>query len=247
MSQEYNKLRDSFYRRDKTRHPESLSPGYRSSILRSPRSELVSFANTISETTGPAFSEENLSKLDDDLTKNFSAVEQIAIGEKIIVHGQVKDENARPVPNVLIELWQANAAGRYRHNSDGYNVPLDPNFGGFGRCVTDEMGFYSFRSIRPGAYPWPNGGNNWRPSHIHFSIFGPSFAQRLITQMYFEGDPLINLCPIAQSLKDKAALSSLIASLDMKNTIHMDARAYEFQIVLRGERLTFFENDVDNF
>jgi protocatechuate 3,4-dioxygenase beta subunit len=146
------------------------------------------------------------------------------------------------VPSALLEVWQANAGGRYRHAKEGYLAPLDPNFGGCGRCVTDAEGRYEFRTIMPGPYPWPNGGNDWRPAHIHFSLFGPSFAQRLITQMYFEGDPLIPLCPILGGVSDPAALGRLVATLDMKATIPMDARAFRFDIVLRGRRQSVFEN-----
>ena len=141
-----------------------------------------------------------------------------------------------------MEFWQANAGGRYRHKKDQYFAPLDPNFGGCGRTITGEDGSYSFRTIKPGPYPWPNGINDWRPSHIHFSIFGHGFVQRLITQMYFEGDPLIWKCPIVRTIPDKAAIETLIAPLDMEATIPMDARAYKFDIVLRGRRSTMFEN-----
>ena len=145
----------------------------------------------------------------------------------------------------LIEVWQANAGGRYRHKKDGYTAPLDVNFGGCGRCITGEDGSYSFRTILPGAYPWPNGGNDWRPAHIHFSVFGDGFAQRVITQMYFEGDPHIALCPIVQSIPDAAAIDRLVARLDMAKTIPMDIRAYRFDIVLRGRSATPFENAME--
>jgi len=141
----------------------------------------------------------------------------------------------------LIEVWQANAGGRYRHVNDGYLAPLDDNFGGCGRCISGEDGSYSFRTILPGPYPWPNGGNDWRPAHIHFSVFGDGFVQRLITQMYFEGDPHIALCPIVQSIPDSAAIDRLVARLDMDQTIPMDLRAYRFDIVLRGRNATVFE------
>jgi protocatechuate 3,4-dioxygenase beta subunit len=150
------------------------------------------------------------------------------------------------VPDVLVEFWQANAGGRYRHKREGYKAtPLDPNFGGVGRAITDIDGHYEFLTIKPGPYPWPNGVNDWRPAHIHFSVFGSGFAQRLITQMYFEGDPLIALDPIARSINDPEALSALIAPLDMASTIPMDARAYKFDIVLRGRRSTLFENRME--
>ncbi|MFT5870870.1 MAG: protocatechuate 3,4-dioxygenase beta subunit, partial [Paracoccaceae bacterium] len=168
-----------------------------------------------------------------------------AIGERIIVHGRLLDEAGRPVRGALLEVWQANAGGRYRHKNDGYLAQLDTNFGGCGRVITDHDGQYSLRTVKPGPYPWPNGGNDWRPAHIHFSVFGDGFAQRLITQMYFEGDPHIALCPIVQSINDPAAIDQLTAKLDMKRTIVMDARAYQFDIVLRGRRSTLFENRLE--
>lgn len=152
------------------------------------------------------------------------------------------DENGRGVPGALVEVWQANAGGRYRHKNESYLAPLDPNFGGCGRVITDAEGRYEFRTIQPGPYPWPNGPNDWRPAHIHFSVFGQAFAQRLITQMYFDGDPMIWQCPIVGSISQTAAIETLIAKLDMTQTIPMDARAYHFDIVLRGNRQTLFEN-----
>ena len=163
------------------------------------------------------------------------------ISFRIIIFGKVLDENSKPIPNSLIEIWQANSGGKYRHSGDTYKAPLDPNFGGWGRCLTDENGNYYFKTIKPGAYPWPNGGNNWRPAHIHFSIFGLSFLQRLVTQMYFEGDPLIAKCPIAQSINNKKALESLISKLDINKSIHMDYIAYQFNIILRGDTSIPFE------
>ena len=159
----------------------------------------------------------------------------------MILYGRVLDEDARPVPGALLEIWQANAGGRYRHKRDGYIAPLDANFGGCGRTITDEHGGYRFRTIRPGPYPWPNGVNDWRPAHIHFSVFGHAFAQRLVTQMYFEGDPMIWQCPIVGGIPSKAAVETLIATLDREATIPMDAVAYKFDVVLRGRRSTLFE------
>jgi protocatechuate 3,4-dioxygenase beta subunit len=196
----------------------------------------------MTEKTGPAFGHNMLGELDNDLIVNYAKAGEEAIGQRIVVHGHVLDQNAKPIPNVLVEFWQANAGGRYRHKREGYRAPLDPNFGGFGRTVTDEDGYYWFRTIKPGPYPWPNGINDWRPAHIHFSLFGTGFAQRLISQMYFEGDPLIPLCPIVNTVPDKSAIDRLVARLDMNNTIPMDLRAYRFDIVLRGQRSTFFEN-----
>lgn len=142
----------------------------------------------------------------------------------------------------LVEVWQANAGGRYRHRNEGYLAPLDPNFGGCGRCLTDAQGYYRFTSIQPAPYPWPNGPNSWRPAHIHFSLFGPAFAQRLITQMYFEGDPLIWLCPIVNAIPQREAVESLIAKLDMDAAVSMDMLAWRFDMTLRGREQTLFEN-----
>ena len=183
--------------------------------------------------------------LDNNLVLNFATDGSPAIGERILVHGQVLDEFARPVPNTLIEIWQANAGGRYRHIKDTYLAPLDPNFGGCGRTLTDDQGRYQFLTIRPGAYPWPNRGNEWRPMHIHFSVFGHSFGQRLITQMYFEGDPLIARCPIAATIKNRSQLDRLVAPLDMPMARPLDFLAYKFDIVLRGRRQTMFENRLE--
>jgi protocatechuate 3,4-dioxygenase, beta subunit len=235
----------AFYARDRSWHPPAYAPGYKSTILRSPQRALISFDNTLSEMTGPTFGHSIIGELDNDLIHNFARPGESAVGQRIIVHGRVLDENARPVPNVLVEFWQANAGGRYRHKKEGYVAALDPNFGGCGRCITDSDGRYRFRTVKPGAYPWPNGINDWRPAHIHFSVFGSGFAQRLITQMYFEGDPMIPLCPIVRTINDPAAIEGLIAALDMSETIPMDARAYKFDIVLRGRRSTMFENRME--
>ncbi|MEM1048251.1 MAG: protocatechuate 3,4-dioxygenase subunit beta [Pseudomonadota bacterium] len=234
----------AFYQRDRTWHPPAYSPGYKTSVVRSPSKALLSLDNTLSEITGPVFGHDTIGALDNDLIRNF-AKDGDPIGQRIVVHGRVLDEDGRPVPDALIEVWQANAGGRYRHRNEGYMAPLDPNFGGCGRVLTDESGAYSFRTIKPGAYPWPNGVNDWRPAHIHFSLFGTAFAQRLITQMYFEGDPLIPLCPIVNTIPDPTAIGRLVAALDMQNTVPMDARAYKFDIVLRGRRATLFDNRRD--
>ncbi len=235
----------AFNPRDLARHPSPLTPSYRSSVLRAPAHARISFENSLSEITGPVFGQGLLGPADNDLTINYAQPGQSAIGERIIVHGRLLDEDARPVSSALLEFWQANAGGRYRHKNDGYVAPLDPNFGGCGRTVTAQDGSYSFRTIRPGPYPWPNGGNDWRPAHIHFSVFGDGFAQRLITQMYFQGDPHIQLCPIVQTIKDPDAIDQLTAQLDMDNTVPMDAIAYRFDIVLRGRRSTLFENRLE--
>ncbi|MEH6675049.1 MAG: protocatechuate 3,4-dioxygenase subunit beta [Sulfitobacter sp.] len=235
----------AFFHRDRNWHPPALAPAYKTSVVRSPQKALISMNTTLSEQTGPVFGHNMLGALDNDLILNYAAEGEMAIGQRIIVHGRVLDQNGRGVPGALLEFWQANAGGRYRHKKEGYLAPLDPNFGGCGRTVTDENGGYSLRTVKPGAYPWPNGGNDWRPAHIHFSVFGQGFAQRLITQMYFEGDPLIWKCPIVQSIPSRAAVEQLIAPLDMDNTVPMDARAYKFDIVLRGRRSTLFENRME--
>ena len=234
--------RGAFYQRDRAWHPPAFTPAYRSSVLRSPRRAPVSLDNTISEMSGPVFGQNMLGSLDDDLTLNSAQPGESAIGPRVIVYGRVMDQDGRGIPDALLEVWQANAGGRYRHEKDGYLAPLDPNFGGCGRTVTAEDGTYRFRTVLPGPYPWPNGPNDWRPSHIHFSIFGSGFAQRLITQMYFEGDPLIWQCPIVNAIPTREAIQRLVAPLDMENTVPMDARAYKFDIVLRGRRQTPFEN-----
>ena len=233
------------FQRDRAWHPPGLTPQYKSSVFRSPRQALLSLGQTATEISGPTFGHSKLGELDNDLIRNYSQDGGDAIGQRMVVYGQVLDENARPVPNTLVEVWQANAAGRYRHKREGYMAPLDPNFGGCGRVITDENGFYSFRTIKPGAYPWPNNGNDWRPAHIHFSIFGHSFAQRLISQMYFEGDPMIWQCPIVSTIPDKSGIDQLIARLDRENTTPMDSLAYRFDIVLRGRRSTMFENKME--
>jgi len=235
----------AFLPRDRAWHPRALTPDYKTTVLRSPRQPLISFSNTLSEMTGPVFGHALIGPLDNDLIHNFARPGEAAQGPRIIVHGRVLDEQARPVPGALIEFWQANAAGRYRHKQDDYLAPLDPNFGGCGRTLSGEDGRYAFRTIKPGPYPWPNRTNDWRPSHIHFSIFGSGFAQRLITQMYFEGDPLIPHCPILGSLTDPRAIEQLIAPLDLAATIPMDSIAYKFDIVLRGRRSTPFENRLE--
>lgn len=238
-------MTDPFAPRDLNWHPPALYPDYRSTHLRAPKRPLLKIPQTETELTGPTFDHSDLSPLDHDLILNYAAAGQMAQGPRIIVHGKLLDEDARPVPGKLIEVWQANAGGRYRHVKDGYLAPLDDNFGGCGRCLTQEDGSYSFRTVLPGPYPWPNGGNNWRPAHIHFSVFGDGFAQRLITQMYFEGDPHIELCPIVQSIPEKRAVERLIARLDMEATVPMDIRAYRFDIVLRGPQATVFENQLE--
>ena len=231
--------------RNRAIHPVPYDPGYKTSVARSPQQPLLSLESGPSEETGPTFGHGQLGALDNNLILNFSKGAAPAIGERILMHGKVLDERGRGVPNTLVEIWQANAGGRYRHKKDGYLAPLDPNFGGCGRTLTDEDGNYQFLTIRPGAYPWPNRGNDWRPMHVHISVFGHSFGQRLITQMYFQGDPLIDLCPIAATIKDRSQLDRLVAPLDMANSRPLDFLAYKFDIVLRGRRQTMFENKLE--
>ncbi len=245
MSSDGTKFSGGYFPRDRSRHPPALTPPYKTSVKRSPEAALISFPTTIGEETGPVFGHGILGDLDSDLIHNFAAAGESAIGPRIIVHGRVMEETGRAVPGALIEVWQANAGGRYRHQNEGYIAPLDPNFGGCGRTITGEDGEYQFRTVQPAPYPWPNGPNDWRPAHIHFSIFGDGFAQRLITQMYFEGDPLIPLCPIVRTIPNEDAIASLVGTLDMQRTVPMDARAYRFDIVLRGRRQTYFENRVE--
>lgn len=228
--------------RDRSVHPRAYVPSYKTSVTRSPSLPLLSMPSTLTEQTGPVFGHNILGPLDNNLVENYAQAGGRAIGERVVVHGRVLDQNSRPQAGVLVEIWQANAGGRYRHKKDGYLAPLDPNFGGCGRAITDENGAYEFLTVRPGAYPWPNGVNDWRPMHIHFSIFGPGFGQRLISQMYFEGDPLIARCPIVNTIPDQAQIDRLIAPLDMSRAIPMDALAYRFDIVLRGRRQSMFEN-----
>jgi protocatechuate 3,4-dioxygenase beta subunit len=234
-----------FYQRNRERQPPALSHAYKTSVTRSPQYALISLQNSASEITGPVFGHDDIDPLDHDLISNYAQTSECPIGERIIVHGRVLDENSRPVPNTLVEIWQANAGGRYRHKKDTYLAPIDPNFGGCGRTLTDENGYYFFRTVKPGAYPWRNWVNNWRPAHIHMSIFGSAFAQRLITQLYFEGDPLIPFCPIVNAIPDPDAINQLIARLDMNASIPLDAIAYKFDIVLRGRRSTLFENRLE--
>lgn len=233
-----------YYQRDRLIQPPALTPDYKTSVTRSPRLAMLSLEQSVSEITGPVFGHGDIDPIDADLLANFART-GAPIGERIILHGRVLDENARPVPRTLVEIWQANAGGRYRHRNDTYLAPIDPNFGGCGRTLTAEDGSYAFRTVKPGAYPWRNWVNSWRPAHIHVSVFGASFSQRLITQLYFEGDPLIARCPIAQTVPDKDAVERLIAPLDMNAGVPFDCLAYRFDIVLRGRRSTLFENRME--
>lgn len=221
-------------------HPPYLHEPYRSTIKRSPQQPLIPLPQTLSELTGPVYGEEAIRPLDNDLTRNAVKNGEV-IGERIIVVGRVLDEDSRPIPNALIEIWQANACGRYIHKNDQHPAPLDPNFTGAGRCLTDENGAYRFTTIRPGAYPWRNHENAWRPAHIHFSIFGRNFLQRLVTQMYFPGDPLLPLDPIFNSVPDENGRKRLISEYVHDITQPEWALGFRFNIVLCGQRMTPFE------
>jgi protocatechuate 3,4-dioxygenase beta subunit len=205
-------------------------PGYRSTRLRAPTLPPVALAPGRAELTGPVFGGSAVSPLDADLTRQHPGEPQ---GERIIVHGRVVDTDGRPVPHTLVEIWQTNAAGRYRHTADIHPAALDPNFTGAGRCLTDDEGRYRFVTVRPGAYPWRNSLNAWRPAHIHFSLFGKAFIQRLVTQMYFPGDPLLRHDAILGAVPEFAR-DRLVAALDLPNSVPEWALAYEWDIVLRS-------------
>ena len=219
--------------------PAYLSPHYRSTVKRSPRQPLILLPHTLSEITGPVFGHDEIKENDHDLTKQHSGE---PLGERIVVSGRVLDENARPVKNTLIEIWQCNATGRYLHPNDHHDAPLDPNFSGCGRTLTDDEGRYRFVTIKPGAYPWGNHYNAWRPAHIHFSLFGPAFATRLVTQMYFPGDPLLAFDPIFNSTPDEKARYRMVSAFDWESTVPEWALGFRFDVVLRGPDRTPTEN-----
>ncbi len=226
--------------RDWSVHPPYLYEPYRSTPLRSPRKPLIPLIQTLSEITGPVYGHDTVQPGDSDLTTNAGRGGE-AIGERIIVTGRVLEEDGRPVANTLIEVWQANAAGRYPHKRDQHDAPLDPNFSGAGRCMTNEKGEYRFVSIKPGPYPWGNHYNAWRPSHIHFSLFGSAFVTRLVTQMYFPGDPLIPLDPIFNGIPDEKARQRLVAKFSHDVSEPGSALGYRFDFVLRGREETPFK------
>jgi protocatechuate 3,4-dioxygenase beta subunit len=231
------------YRREPAgAHPALDYEPYKSTALRHPDEPLVYLPHTISEITGPAFGERRpLTPGDGDLTTRH---EGEPIGERIIVFGHVYDTEGKPLRGTLVEVWQANAAGRYLHRWDNWPAPLDPNFSGAGRCLTDDEGRYSFTTIKPGPYPWGNHYNAWRPAHIHFSLMGRAFAQRLVTQMYFPGDPFFPYDPIFNSVTDPAARQRMIASFRIHDTRPNWAHAYEWDIYLRGPAATLFEEQL---
>jgi protocatechuate 3,4-dioxygenase beta subunit len=221
--------------------PGYFSEAYRSSHRRAPRQPLIRLPHTLSELTGPVYGHNPIGETDNDLTQHFSAP---PLGERIVVAGRIVDEDGRGVPHSLVEIWQANAAGRYRHSRDDHPAPLDPNFLGAGRALTDAEGNYRFVTIKPGAYPWRNHHNAWRPAHIHFSLFGPALVSRLVTQMYFPQDPLIPLDPILNSIPDRGARERLVSAFDLSLTEPEWALGYRFDIVLRGRRATPLEEAV---
>jgi protocatechuate 3,4-dioxygenase beta subunit len=230
------------YLRDTDVQPQLLHTGYRSTLLRAPARPLTLLPHSLTEVTGPLLGEGRVRPTDNDLTRQHDAE---PIGQRIVVHGRVLDSDGRAVPNTLLEVWQANAAGRYRHDNDNWPAPLDPNFTGLGRALTDSTGHYEFTTVKPGAYPWKNHDNAWRPAHIHFSLFGRAFTQRLVTQMYFPDDPLSAYDPIYNAVPDPKARERMVARFDMAQTRPEWALAFEFDIVLRGREATPLEDEED--
>jgi protocatechuate 3,4-dioxygenase beta subunit len=226
------------YARDPGAHPPLASPDYASTRLRAPLRDPVPLPQRLTELTGPLLGEDRVVPLDADLTRQSDGE---PIGQRITVQGRVLDSDGRPVPHALVEVWQANAAGRYAHLRDQWPAPLDPHFAGLGRTVTDADGGYRFTTVRPGAYPWGNHRNAWRPAHIHFSLFGRAFTQRLVTQMYFPDDPLLDLDPIALSVPAPAR-GRLVSRFSIDDTEPDWALAYRWDIVLRGRGSTPFED-----
>lgn len=225
--------------RDWSAHPAYVHPAYQSTVRRGPTKPLIPLKRALRELAAPVYGHDAIGPLDHDLTRN-AAMNGAPLGERIAVTGRVMDEDGRPVPHALVEIWQANAAGRYVHKVDQHSAPLDPNFLGAGRCLTDKDGRYRFLTIKPGAYPWGNHPNAWRPNHIHFSLFGQYFASRLVTQMYFPGDPLLAMDPIYLSAPE-GARERLISRLVFDAAAPGFALGYEFDIVLRGVRETPME------
>jgi protocatechuate 3,4-dioxygenase beta subunit len=214
--------------------PAYDAPEYGSTRLRAPKRPLIPLTQTLTERRGPVFGDERIAPIDADLTRQHGGE---PIGERIIVTGRLLDGDGRPIPGQLVEIWQANAAGRYAHDADRHPAPLDPNFSGGGRCLSGPDGSYRFVTIKPGAYPWKNHANAWRPAHIHFSVFGRAFSERLITQMYFPGDPLLAHDPIFRSVRDEQARPRLVSSFDLDSTEEEWALGYRFDVVI-GSHLT---------
>jgi protocatechuate 3,4-dioxygenase beta subunit len=227
-------------KRDWETHPPMIYTDYKSTRLRGPKSPLIPMDECLMDARLPVYGASNIGELDHDLTKN-GCVNGEPIGERIVVYGRVMDEFGTPIPNTLVEVWQANSAGRYIHKMDKHDAPLDPNFSGAGRTLTDENGYYKFYTMKPGAYPWGNHHNAWRPNHIHFSLFGTQFEQRLVTQMYFPGDPLFEFDPIFNGVP-KDARQLLVSTFKLEITEPSFALGYEFNIVLRGRYQTPFED-----
>ncbi|MFC7481109.1 protocatechuate 3,4-dioxygenase subunit beta [Luedemannella flava] len=224
-------------------HPPLDSPGYGSTALRHPKRDLVLLPQNLTEVTGPMLGADRIRPGDDDLTHALGGEAQ---GQRIRVFGRVLDSDGRPVRDSLVEVWQANAAGRYRHAADNWDAPLDPHFTGVGRVLTDADGRYGFTTVKPGAYPWRNHHNAWRPAHIHFSLFGRAFTQRLVTQMYFPDDPLIPYDPVLGAIPDPAARERLVSRFSLAGTTPMYQLAFEFDIVLRGPAATPMEAPHDD-
>ncbi|HEV3494742.1 MAG TPA: protocatechuate 3,4-dioxygenase subunit beta [Actinomycetes bacterium] len=224
-------------------HPPLLWPDYASTVTRAPAEPLVLLPQNLTEVTGPLLGPGRVRESDADLTRQHDGE---PLGQRILVSGRVLDSDGRAVPDTLVEIWQANAAGRYRHPVDRWPAPLDPNFTGLGRTVTDSEGRYRFTTVKPGAYPWGNHPNAWRPAHIHFSLFGRAFTQRLVTQMYFPDDPLFPHDPIYNAIPDPKGRQRLVSSFDLEATRPEWALAFRFDIVLRGQAATPFESEVDD-
>lgn len=222
--------------------PPYLFPDYVGTRLRAPSQPLVALPSRLTELSGPVLGSTRIGDLDHDLTRQHAGDPQ---GQRIVVHGRVLGPDGRPVRNSLVEIWQANAAGRYRHAVDTHPAPLDPNFSGAGRTTTDDDGRYRFITVKPGAYPWNNHPNAWRPAHIHFSLFGRNFTQRLITQMYFPDDPLFELDPIFNSIPDPKVRERLISRFDLSQSVPEWALAFEWDIVLGGRTATPPDEDDD--
>jgi protocatechuate 3,4-dioxygenase, beta subunit len=227
-----------YHRYPRGSQPPYLYPPYRLTLSRAPRKPLILLPHTLSEVTGPVFGHDDVRETDNDLTRQHAGE---PLGERITVSGRVLDDTGRPVPHTLIEIWQCNAAGRYRHRIDQHDAPLDPNFSGGGRTLTDAQGTYRFITIKPGPYPWENHPNAWRPAHVHFSLYGTAFATRLVTQMYFPGDPLFPFDPIFNSVRDERARQRMISRFEMNRTEPGWALAFRFDIVVRGREATPFE------
>lgn len=225
-----------FRPRDWDSHPVMINPAYKSTVLRAPKKPLIPIKQSLTELTGPVYGHESVAAIDADLTKNARKTAE-PLGERIVVTGRVIDENGRPLPGTLIEIWQANSSGRYIHVNDQHDAPIDSNFFGAGRCITNSEGRYKFYTVKPGAYPWQNHENAWRPAHIHLSLFGPTIATRLVTQLFFPGDPLLPHDPIFTSVAAHAR-DRLVAKFDFAVTEAGFALGYTFDIVLRGRTET---------